>query len=71
MTPSTLNLAKRIHKQYEIKVQCQTAFYSRRRWEDIGEICQKEFLDTAQAILDDKTELNGHPIPAWAIALNK
>lgn len=71
MTNTTITLAKRIHKQYELKVQCKTTFYSRRRWEDIGGICQKEFLDVAKAILDGKTELNGHPIPAWAIALNK
>lgn len=70
MTLSILTLAKRIHKQYEIKVQCQTAFYSRCRWEDIGDVCQQEFLDVAAAILDGKTELGGHPIPAWAIALN-
>lgn len=71
MTNTTLTLAKRIHKQYEIKAQCQTAFYSRCRWEDIGDVCQQEFLSTAQAILDGKTELGGRPIPTWAIALNQ
>ena len=71
MTLSALTLAKRIHKQYEIKAQCQTAFYSRRHWEDIGDVCQQEFLDVAKAILDGETSLNGHQIPAWAIALNQ
>lgn len=71
MSPSTITLAKQIHKQYEIKAQCRTAFYSRNHWEDIGDICRQEFLDVAQAIIDGKTELNGHPIPAWAIALHK
>ena len=53
-----INGAKAMHRVYEQRTERRKPFYTRQKWEAIGEKFQQEFIDWARIILDgaDKGE---------------
>lgn len=43
-------IARAFHAKFEDRTRHREPFYTKQKWEDIGEKCQEEFLEYAHAV---------------------